>query len=498
MTRSTATRTLQGIQWTALGSGANLLLQLGFVAVMARLLEPALFGLMALCTLVLRLFAYLAQLGIGAALVQRARVEPQDIRLAHGLTWLVGVPVVAVVLLLAPALAALWHNHELVALVRVASLGLLLTGLAAIPVALLRRALRFRAVALVDTAAYLLGYGGVGIGLAWAGAGVWSLVAASLAQSLLTLAVACALARPPWRPSLQGDRRGLLGYGARHSLVTFVEFLHGNLDTALIGRLLGETSLGLYNRAALLSNQPMERAAGVVSRVLFPVMSGLQADRAQVGALFLLGVAGIGVLGAAVSLGLSAAAGDVVAVMLGARWADAAPVVEVLALAVPCIFVSHIAGVTCDAMAWLDFKLRMQAASLALLALLIAAGLRHGMLGVAWALVATEVLRLVAYLGLLGRRLGCAKADLARVALAIGLAGAIGYAGIRVAARLVQPWQPGLPLAFATDLVAGLLALVLAAGLARWLLDGTAPGRLAARQLPAWRRLPPPLRRALP
>ncbi len=486
---SLGARAVSGLTWGALGAAANVLFQVGFTAAMARLLAPADFGLLAMCSLSLRLFSYVSQLGLGPALVQRERLGDQDVRLALGITWVISSVAALGVVATAPLLGWFFRSPEVVPLVQVLSLNLLLTGLGAVPTALLRRGLRFRELALVETGSYALGFGAVAVAAGAAGAGPWSLVAATLGQSAVALAGAAALVRLPLRPTLRGDRAALLGYGARHSLITVLEFLGANLDAALVGRLLGEVTLGVYNRALVLTNQPVERAAGILARVLFPLLATVQAERRKVGAVFLLGLAAIGLFAGAVSAGLAAAAGDVVRLLLGPGWGEAAGVVEVLAFSVPLMFMSNVAGVVCDALALLHFKLRVQAFGLAALAALMAALYPLGLRGIALAILVGEALRLAVYLRFLARELQCARGDLARVLLGAGLGAALAWAACAGAGRLAAAAHLAPATTVLLEVAGGAAALVLGAGLTLRLLDGTEPARLAEASLPGWQRL---------
>jgi O-antigen/teichoic acid export membrane protein len=489
VTRSLGARALDGFRWGGISVAANAALQLGFTAALARLLDPAAFGLMAMGSLALRLFAYVSQLGLGAALVQRERLGEDDVRCALGLTWLVSGAASLGVAASAPLLGWFFRNGDVVPLVRWMGPVLLLQSLGGISNALLRRALRFRALAAMETASYVAGYGVVGVGTALVGAGVWSLVAASWGQAALALVLGWAVTRHPLRPALSGDRKGLLDYGVRHSFITFLEFAGANVDSAIVGRLLGEATLGVYNRALVLSYQPVERAAGILSRVLFPLLSAVQGDRRKVGGAFLLGLAVIGVLGAAMSLGLAAAADDVVRLLLGPGWGGAARVIEVLALAVPLLFMSNVAGVVCDALALLRFKVRVQALGLAANGGLMLALSSHGLRGIAAAIVMGESLRFAVYLGFLGGELGCDRRELLRVLAAPLLAGGLAFAACAGAVRVASGMGLGTPAAVGLEVAAGLAALAGAGLAAVRLLDGTSPARLAETSLPGWQRL---------
>jgi lipopolysaccharide exporter len=478
---------LRGVRWGALSVAINFVAQIGLTAAMARLLEPAAFGLMAMATIVLRLFALLSQAGLGAALVQRPALQPGHVRAALSLSLLLGLLACGLMAAAAPLLAGAFGGPGLQAVLWGLAPNLLLLPLGALPLALLRRGLRFKAIAGIETLSYLLGYGLVGVLLALQGAGVWALVGATLAQSLLAWALAYALARHDLRPGRFGSfARDLAGYGGRASLVSLLEFLSANLPSAAIGRLLGAGDLGVFSRAWLLTNLPVEKATGVVARVLFPLLSQAQAEPRRAGEVLLLALSAVGLPAAAFTLALAALAQPVVAVLLGPAWGATVPVVQALAVAVPCIFMAAMAGTVCDAMALLTLKLRVQAAMLALVLVLAAAWHTHGLIGVAWALVAAEVIRLACFLLALGPALQCARRDLAAVVGSVCVAGACAWFLGRAASAALQP-LPALWLALALLPVA---ATALLAGAIAWraALRGSGVACLAARHLPVrWR-----------
>lgn len=488
MSRAIGSRARSGVKWGGIGVALNLVLQLGFGAAMARLLLPAEFGVIAMCMVGLRLFSYISQIGLSVALslVQRPRVEPADIRFALGVVWTAGLCAVAVVILAAPLAARFFHTDAVTPLLRVLAAILLLQGLASVPMALLRRDLRFREQAAVELGSYAVGYGAVGVLAAWQGWGAWALVAATLGQNLLALVAAYALTRHPLRPSLHGGRSVLLGYGARHTLISLLEFLAANLDAALIGRLLGESALGLYNRSMMLANQPVDRAASVLSRVLFPLLAAIQGDRRKVGSVFLLGLGLIGVLGGVFSLSLCAAASPVVALLLGPRWGAAVPIVQLLALAIPVMFMSNLAGVLCDALALLRFKLRVQLFGLVAVASAMLLFYPRGVEGIALALILGETLRLLVYLVSLSRGLAYAAGQVLRVMSCVVLASALAYALVAAVAAVAVGVGMAPLLATLACMAAGGLALLLACLALVATLAATDSGQIARLHVPGW------------
>lgn len=481
---STARQAVYGLRWGLLGSVSGAALQLLLMAGMSRLLLPADFGLVAMAYVGLRLFGYFAQIGVGTALVQRSALSEQDLALALALSVLSSALFSLAACLLAPVMAAFFDEPRLTVMLQVLSLTLLLSGLGTVATATLRRQLRFRALALLDLAAYALGSGAVGLGAAWAGWGAWALVASALAQSALLTLGACWLAPHAWRMSLRGDVGGLLGYGSKHSLISFIEFIGVNADTVLIGRWLGQSALGVYNRAYLLAHLPTEKLAGILGRVLFPVLSHLNRASGQLDAVIQLSCLALGVSSALLSLGVSAAAAPMVALLLGAQWETAVPVVQVLALAMPPMFIAYVCGISCDALALLMPKLRLQA--LAVTALLggLAWAQSHGVLAMAWVLVAVEWLRCLGY-GLLFRKsLGMAWRIQGRLLVTVWMSGGLSYALVHAALQPAAGHHRLLQLAAAV--AGGAIAAALSLGLVCLLYRGSAPAAVLRSYWPRW------------
>ncbi|RYY13923.1 MAG: hypothetical protein EOO36_15090, partial [Cytophagaceae bacterium] len=164
-TQNLASTAVRGVQWTTAATVLTAVMQIGYTAVMARLLDPAAFGLVAMAGVVLRFGSYFAEMGLGHALVQRADIDTDDVRATFTASLGLGLAVAGVAWLASPLAVFFLKNEAVVPLVRVQALGFILVGLGATAVSLLRREMRFEAIAKVEVAAYVLGYGGVGITL---------------------------------------------------------------------------------------------------------------------------------------------------------------------------------------------------------------------------------------------------------------------------------------------------------------------------------------------
>ena len=473
-------KTINGIGWGGLSTGVNVLFQLVFMAVMARLLDPVHFGLIAIANVMLRFLTYFAQLGVGPALIQKPELLDGDIRAALSVSLGISALCTAVAILAAPFIADYFAMPPLALVIQALSVNFLLGGLSAVSLSLLRREMRFKNIAIIESSAYVLGYGLVGITLAYFDFGVWALVGAVLSQSTISASLAYLFSRHEfgWRHE-KHQRDHFFKFGARYSVIGFIEFLSGSLDALIIGKIFGTAAAGIYGRASLLTNLPVQQPANIITRALFPVISRLDEQR-QIASLQ-ISMLVLGSYAFAISLGMIAAAPDIVSVLLGDKWLAAIPVVQVLALAVAPQYLSHLAGVTLDAMGALKPKLHIQAGVLILQVAAFVLLLPYGVLGIAGAIVLAEWVRFMLMAVLINRLLQPSIREF-RLILSVALLAGLGAFGlIWLAANTLPPEIPRW-LHLVLEIVAGGVALASVSWMSRKTL-GQLPviGELAQR-----------------
>ena len=389
----------RGMKWNILATVVNAVLQLGYISAMARLLEPEAFGLMALGMAVIRFGRYFAQMGVTQALIQKPELQPKEIRAAFTGSLVLGIFFFLIFFFGAPLANLVFADQDLKYVVRALALSFLVTGLSATAVGLLRRQLRFKALALADMAAYIISYGIVGVPLALSGWGVWSLIFASLTQPLIQASVAYFYARHSivplfdWKVGLP-----LYRFGSQVSLISFFEYIGSTLDTFIIGRWMGSAFLGLYNRAYLLVNLPMEYFTGSISKVFLPAFSRMQEKLDRLKEVFLSAYSVMIFMILSLSLGIAAAADTIVTVVLGPDWADAIPLLQILAPAAALNFLSHLQGVLFEATAQLKDKMRIKGLYIFLLLGAFYVMKPYGMKGIAVAVLGSQLIFHLAYL----------------------------------------------------------------------------------------------------
>lgn len=381
--------------------------------VVARMLEPAEFGLFALVLLVVNLFDYIKDLGVGAALVQNRRDWNVIARTGITVSTIFGLSAAAAMAATAPLAARALGHPDLVMFIRVLAIGLAISALSTIPAAWLRRSMNFQA-RLVPEALGALTKTVLTIALAATGHGVWSLVYGQLAASVIMTVLYWVVARTHPRPGLdRGVMRELIRFGIPVTAVTLLAYAIYNVDYLAVGTRLGADELGLYTLAYRLPELLVLNLCVVVSEVLFSALSGLQHDRESLMRHYLEALGVVMALTAPIGVGLAAAAGPVVATMYGGDYAGSAPMLAVLAIYAVVYSASFNAGDVFKAIGRPGILTAIAAGKFAVLVGPVWWAAGHSATMVAWALVGTEAVHFLVRMTVLQRMMGARWTDLA-------------------------------------------------------------------------------------
>ena len=436
----------RGVRWTGLASLVNALVQVGQLVVLARLLTPIDFGLVAMVTIAVGYAQAYSDLGVSGALIHRQDADERALSSLYWLNVAVGLAIGAVFVLCAPLVARLFREPAIVGMLRLVAVIFVVLPFGKQFEILLQRDLRFRALSVIEIAGALAGFG-VAVAGALAGHRAWSLVYGTIAgtavRSLALLAVGWRAHQPALRLRW-AEVRDYLPFGGYQMGERSVNFLSERLDQLLIGALLGAQALGLYNFAFNLAIQPLTRINPAVTRVAFPVLAKLQDDLPRLRRAYLRLLRLIVTVNAPLLLGLVAAAPVLVPAVFGPQWAPAVPLLQVLcgvsllrAAGNPIGSLQLALGRADLGFAWNLFLLLVTIPA-------VAAGARlGGGLGVAVALLLLQAaLQLVAYLRLVRPLVGrCGPEYAAAMLRPLGLAllMAVAVALVPQAARGAAP-----------------------------------------------------------
>ncbi|MGX1669809.1 oligosaccharide flippase family protein [Streptomyces sp. NPDC055400] len=351
--------TVRGMRWTYLTSVTCAAVQIPFSAAMARLLTPEDFGLMALAYLMPRLAHQLAQSGLGSAVVQRPSLTGRDVRVIFALALTLGTCSYAAVWFMAPYGQELAHGpSDLTSMIRVLALGMPIGALGTTANGLLSRGMRYRAVALTDFFSFVVGYCVVALLSALLGAGVWSLVYGQLGWTLLLSLLSYLLVRHSLRPLFDvRAMRDVMRFGGKVSANGFVEYVTGDFAKLAIGRYVGVTAAGLYDRAGLLASYPLQQIQQAASKVLLPGLSRMQHETSRLGASYADCTSVTTLVLFPLWAVIGASSEQLVALLLGGQWQGSVDLVPILGLASVLGLVAQISGTVVEAMGVVGPKL---------------------------------------------------------------------------------------------------------------------------------------------
>ncbi len=329
---SVSHRTLAGMFWLLSGSGVQALLRIIVIVVMARLLAPADFGLVAGALVFIDFVEVFSDMGLGLVIVQRPELTSEHVRTGFTLSALLGLLFAAGIWFAAPAIAGVFRMEGMTTILRAMAVVFPIDSLSLVASALLQRELKFRRLAGISIVAYVVGYGAVGVTLALLGFGVWALVGAYLAQTLIVSLTLLVVQPHPKRPLLdRGALREMTYMGAGFSASQICNYIALKGDNAIVGRWLGAGALGLYTRAYGLMTMSVTIFGSAFDRVLFASLSKIQRERERLSLAFRRGTALIALLILPTSAVSFVLAPELIHVLLGPRWAGVVAPFQILA-----------------------------------------------------------------------------------------------------------------------------------------------------------------------
>ncbi len=269
-----------GFFWVALAQVVGRGLSFVTTLILAKLLAPALFGLVGMAGVAIAALQFFQDMGFDAALVYRRDDVSEASHTAFFTVIATSLLVYLVAALAAPAVGVFFREPDVVPVLRVLALTILISGVGRVPYVLLSRALDFRRKIFPELTASLIG-NGAAIVLALTGGGVWSLVWGQVIRAILSTALIWVVTpwRPKWRFSLPLARE-LFSYGKHVISSQTLIVLITNVDNAIVGRYAGDAALGFYGFAYNTSNQPATQITSIVSQVMFPTISKLGGENA--------------------------------------------------------------------------------------------------------------------------------------------------------------------------------------------------------------------------
>ena len=408
---------------------------------LAALLSPRDFGLVGMAGSWLAVLNTFCETGFGAALIQREQVRAEHLSSTFAVNLAMGAALTLLGIALSYPAASFFGTPGLQPVMAVLSLAFLMRAFGLTQVALAQRELRFRALAVRDVSANVLG-GLTGLTLALTGYGVWSLVGMTLVNALVATVMVWGLGH--WRPRFSEISLAAVAelwpYSSRILGFNLFKAFAQNVDRMIIGRLLGVHALGVYSFASRSVIYPVTTFVGALGAYLFPRIARLQSDAIRVKAIYRAVL--IAVLNVILPLmaALVALAPSVIPV-LGQQWIEAVPLIQILAVAALAQAIISPVGQVMKGLGRPGWLVVWSVGQTFAVALAMVIGASSGLPGASLAYVVVHALALPISLVIGSRLTGLGGADLARIVWRPTISAALLGLALSLAARYTVAWS---------------------------------------------------------
>ena len=376
-----------GVAWSIAEKVGSMLLQMVVSIVVARLLVPEDFGVMAILTFFTALALVIVDSGFSQTLIRKEDPSPEDYRSVFAFNIAVSVVLYGILVAAAPAVARYYELPIIADIAPVLFLLLPINALCAVQNTIFTREFRFRLLSQATFAASLVA-GGVAIAMALAGCGVWSLVG----QRIATLAVKTLILwiRSDWRPSLRFTMkpvREMAPFSFRLLTTDLISSIYNNISQMFIGKIYSADALGYFNQAQKFKDLPLTSAMQSVQSVTYPALSQIGDQREKFAESYRQVLMVVAFMLFPVMVGITAIAEDLFALLLGEKWMPTVPYLQILCLTglfQPLAMIAYnVLKVKSDG----GIILRLEIAKKALMTLILALTIPHSIKAVAWGLV---------------------------------------------------------------------------------------------------------------
>lgn len=326
-------KTVKGVLWSAVDRYASQGILFLLSLVMARLLMPSDYGTIALLNVFLAICQTFIDSGFGLALMRKNDCTEQDFNTVFIFSTAVAVFCYGILWIIAPWIAQFYNQPILVSITRIVSLNVIINALANVPNARLSISLDFKKKAFV-TLVTVIGSGAIGLWMAYNGFGLWALVYQTLIAGAIKTILLFIYAK--WLPKLQFSKQSfnnLFAFGSKMLISGIIGNIYNNLSSIVIGKFYTPSLLGLFGKANTLASYPSMQMTGVILNVAYPVLAKIQDDDTQLIAAYrrMLRMSTFVIF--PLMVGLAVIAKPFVHCVLGDKWADMIPLLQILCVA---------------------------------------------------------------------------------------------------------------------------------------------------------------------
>lgn len=386
-------KTFTAVRWTTVSSASKALLSVASITVLARLLVPDDYGLIAMVSAVMGFAGLFADLGANSAFVQRQDITQEQ---RSSLFWLnvsMSAGMAILVIVLSPLFAQFFGDPRLAPLMMLSSTTFVLVALGQQVKMSAEKELDFKIIVIIEISAVFIGFV-TAVLAALSGWGVYSLVASGIVGSAAATVFYWIIVARGWRPMWRlrlNDIRSFLGFGSAIVADNIVNYINRTVDIFIGGRLLGVTELGLYSVPRTLVLQLSGMVNSIVTRVGFPLIAKVQSDTTQVRSIYLKTLNMTAAFNAPLYVGIAFFAPDIVAIVLGPGWDRSGALLRILALWGGLRATGNPVGSLLYGMGRAGLSLKWNLSLLLIVPPVVWIGSEKGPEGMAWALLFLQI-----------------------------------------------------------------------------------------------------------
>lgn len=326
---------LSGVFYTAIAKYSGIIISLVVAGVLARLIAPEEFGIVAVATVIISFFSIFSDLGIGAAIIQNKTLDEND--LSHIFSFTIWSGIILALLFFLCSWPISWyyrHDSTLLVICQILSVNLFFASANIVPNALLFKAKEFRFIAWRSLGVQIAG-GSIAIAAALNGAGLYALIINPILSSILLFIIS--YRKYPqhliktWGIS---SIRKIFSFSAYQFLFNVINYFSRNLDKLLIGKYMGMSPLGYYEKSYRLMMLPLQNITHVITPVMHPIFSDYQNDLNRLAASYEKIIRLLAFIGLPLSVFLWFTAREITLIIFGEQWVPSIAVFQILAISV--------------------------------------------------------------------------------------------------------------------------------------------------------------------
>lgn len=325
---------MSGVFYTAIAKYSGIVISLGVMAILARLLTPDDFGIVAIATVIIAFFELFTNIGFSSAIIQNKELSNKDLSNIYSFTLWMGLGLSLLFFASSWAIAAYYNNSTLRTICQILSINLFLSSASMVPNTLFYKEKQFKLLA-IRTLCIQIVVGTTAIIAAWQGAGLYTLTIQPILSGLLLYLIS--IKYHPIRPSLTlglESIQKIWGYSLFQFLFNVINYFTANLDKLLTGKFLGMNQLGYYEKSYRTMMLPIQNITYVITPVLHPILSDFQNDPQQLRVSHEKIVHLLTMIGFPLSVLSYFCANEAIMILFGEQWQASVPVFQILSFTI--------------------------------------------------------------------------------------------------------------------------------------------------------------------